>query len=421
MELGVKLKILIVSTLDIVGGAAKASYRLHKSLLAQNIDSQMLVQNKSSDDWSVQTVSSTKIGKAISSIRSFLESLPARLYKDKTKTIFYSSLLPFSNAVNVINKINPDIVHLHWINGGMIKIEDLSKIKAPIVWSLHDMWAFTGGCHYDEGCMLYKNSCGNCKVLKSNKENDLSKKVFNRKLKIYSKIKNLTIIGSSKWISQCARESFLFKNRNILRIPNCFDTNLFNKIDKDIARSIFNIPKNKKIILFGSMDPFGDPRKGAKELFEAIEQIDIENVAFVIAGSSEPKDKVKLKYPIYFIPPLKDDVSLPLMYNVADVMIVPSLQENLANSIIESLSCGVPVVAFDIGGNSDMINHKKNGYLAKELNSLDMAKGIIWILKNKSYNDLVINAREKALNTFDSKIVSQQYISVYESILGEKK
>lgn len=411
------MKIVVVSSSDLHGGAGRAAYRLHKALLVENIDSTMVVQQKISDDYTV-VGSSSRLKGILDSLRPALDHIIMKF--TKTKTLFSSSYLPFSSIVNKINSLNPDIVHLHWVTGGTFRIEDFEKIKAPIVWNCQDMWPFTGGCHYDNYCEAYKLSCGNCKVLQSSRKNDLSKKVFNRKLNSYSKIKNLTIVGVSKWITNCAKQSTLFKNREVLNIPNCFDTNLFKPIDKDIVRGIFHIPKDKKIILFAAMNSLSDPRKGANELFEAINLLEVKNTVFVIAGSSKPKEPLNLKYPVYFIPPLADEVSLPLMYNVATVIIVPSLQENLANSIIESLSCGVPVVAFDIGGNKDMIEHKVNGYLAEEMNSKDMAYGIEWILDNKDYTILSNNARQKVLKEFDSKVVSKKYIELYKNILGNK-
>ncbi len=412
------MKVLIVNTFDIQGGAARAAYRLHKAFLGQDVDSQMLVQDKVSDDFTVIT-GDTKLQRYFAKLRPILDTIPVRFYKNRTKTLFSPAYVPSLGLAEKINALNPDIVHLHWISGGLLRVEELQKIKAPIVWNLHDMWAFTGGCHYDEHCEGYKKSCGNCRVLKSDKANDLSKKVHNRKLKAYPGIKNLTVNGSSQWISQCAKESMLFKDKLVVNIPNCIDTHLFKQIDKNFVRDLFGIPKDKKVILFGAMNSLGDPRKGAKELFEAINLLDVDNTVFVIAGSSQPEQPLKLKYPVYFISPLHDEVSLPFMYNVADVMIVPSLQENLANSIVESLSCGVPVVAFDIGGNKDMIEHRENGYLAKMGDARDMAQGIEWVLANKEYDQLVFRARDKVLSTFKSSLVAKLYISLYQRILKQ--
>ena len=410
------MKILIVSTSDIQGGAARAAYRLHSALCQENIDSRMLVQTKSSDNFRVLGPI-TKIKKVINRLRPIFDSISVKFYKKKTQTLFSPAMLPFSDITNKINELNPDIVHFHWVAGGMLRIEDFSKIKAPIIWNVQDMWAFTGGCHYDEECGGFKNRCGNCKVLGSQYSYDLSRRVFNRKVAVFSKLPKLVIVGVSRWISSCAKESSLFKNRPVVNLPNAFNTTLFSPIDKKIAKKIFNIPQAKKIILFGAMNALGDPRKGALELFNALNLVNVENTDFVIAGCSKPKDAPQLKYPTHYIEPLSDEVSLPLMYNTADVMIVPSIQENLANSIIESLACGVPVVAFDIGGNRDMINHKVNGYLAKPFDVQDMARGIEWVLNHNNYCELSQEARNKVLTTFDSRLVARQYIDLYSNVL----
>jgi len=410
------LKIVIVSSSDLYGGAARAAYRLHRSLINNDIDSTMVVQNKVSNDYTVIGPSS-KLGTLINRLRPALDHIVMKLIG--SKVLFSSSYLPFSSVVDKVNSINPSIVHLHWVAGGTLRVEDLEKINAPIVWNCQDMWPFTGGCHYDDNCEEYKKKCGNCKISHSNTADFLSGRVFARKQKVYSKIHQLTVVGVSKWITNCVKQSSLFKNKKVLNIPNCFNTSLFKPIDKNLVKDLFNIPKDKQVILFGAMNSLSDSRKGAKELFEAIALLDIENTIFVVAGSGKPKESLGLKYPVYFIDSLKDEVSLPLLYNIANVMVVPSLQENLANSLIESLSCGIPVVAFDIGGNSDIVEHKKNGYLAKAIDSKDMAFGIEWILNNKKYDDLSNSARQKVLNDFDSKVVVKQYVDLYKTILKD--
>lgn len=410
------MKVLIVNTYDSQGGAALASHRLYKALKSENVDSMMIVQSKRRDDFNI-IGEKNNFEKWINLIRPKLDALVADYFYKKKNSLFSPGILPSGELVRKINEISPDIVHLHWICGGLMRAKDLLKIKAPIVWNFHDMWPFTGGCHYDQWCNRYKDTCGNCKVLESKSQNDLSAQLLQKKLTIYKKLTNLTLIGSSHWISDCARSSAVFKHRNILTIPNCIDTALFRPIDKNLARDFFCIPTDKKVILFSAINILGDRRKGAKELFEALELVDIDDTIFVIAGSSVPKKSLNLKYPTYFIPPLSDESSLVLMYNIADVMVVPSLQENLANSIVESLSCGIPVVAFNLDGNPDMIEHQKNGYLAEVMNPKSLAKGISSILNNTSYDELKKNARETALTKFDSKIISKKYIDVYENIM----
>ena len=413
------MKILIVSTLDIKGGAAKAAYRLHHTLLKAGIDSHMLVQNKLSDDHTVIGPAS-KLEMMINIARPTLDRIPLLFYKQRKNVEFYPAFLPFSRILKKIEQINPDMVHLHWINGGMLRIEDIAKIKVPVVWSLHDMWPFTGGCHYDENCGLYESNCGTCKVLGSNKEEDLSRKVFNRKLKTFPLLGNLTIVGLSRWMADCAKRSILFRENNVVHLPNPINTNRFKILDKTVSRELWNLSNDKRFILFGAVDALDDPRKGFNELSNALNQMTINNVELVVFGSSKPENIQEFRCKIHYLGHLHDEESLVTLYNAVDIMIVPSIQENLSNAIMESMACGTPVVAFDIGGNGDMIDHKENGYLATPFESKDLARGIDLVLEDEEYDQLCKNAREKILKEFDSKIVSNKYVALYESVLNEK-
>ena len=412
------MKILIVNASDLEGGAARAAYRLHNALLQENIDSHMLVQRKSSDDFTVIGAEG-KIDKAMSRVRPLLDPLGLKFYPNKTASWFSPSLLPFSNIADKINMIDPDIVHLHWINEGMMSISDIAKIKAPIVWSLHDMWAFTGGCHYDEACGRYSENCGRCKVLASQKEKDLSRIIFNKKDKIYNKIANMTIVGLSRWIADCAQRSTLFKDRNIVNIPNPIDTDKFKPVDKITARRLLGLPEGRKLVLFGAMGATSDPRKGYVELQEAINKLEVDDMELVVIGSTKPSASTGFIYPIHFMGRLYDDVTLQLLYSAVDITVVPSLQENLSNVIMESMSCGTPVIAFDIGGNRDMIEHQTNGYLVKPFDTYDFVNGIEWILHLANYDELSMAARTKVVGNFDSCVVGKKYIELYKQVLKQ--
>lgn len=409
------MRILIVNTSDIQGGAARAAYRLHKALVAEGVDSQMLVQSKSSDDFTV-IGPQTKFQKAMGIMRPTLDSIPVRRYKERTKTLFSPSWVPFAGLVDKINALNPDVVHLHWIAGGMMRIEDLAKINVPIVWSLHDMWAFTGGCHYDEECAGYQKQCGACPVLGSDKDKDLSRKVWLRKQACFARLPNMTIIGLSKWLADCAASSSLFKSNLVVNLPNPIDTQIFAPFEQAEARKLFNLPHDKKLILFGAMGATSDPRKGFKELAQALYHLPAD-YELVVFGSSEPQIPQGFKQKAHYLGHLHDDVSLRVLFSAADVMVVPSLQENLSNAIMESLACGTPVVGFAIGGNADLIDHHQTGYLAKPFDIQDLANGINWLLKNDCFIDLRKAARDKVLRDFDSKVVANKYISLYESLL----
>lgn len=410
------MKILIVNTYDLHGGAARAANRLHKALLSKNIDSKMLVLTKSSNDISVFGPVG-KVEKLFSKLSQNIDFLPLKFY-NKDEAFFSTACNPINNIVDKINALNPDIVHLHWICGGMMRIEDILKIKAPIIWSLHDNWAFTGGCHVMWECERYKEKCGKCPRLNSKKDNDLSRKIWLRKKETFTKCKSLTIIGLSKWITNCSKESNLLKSKKIINLPNPINKNIYKPFDKAESRELWNFPKNKKLILFGAVSATSDINKGFIQLYKALKNLKNEDIELIVFGSNEPKDPPNLGFKINYMGSLTDDISLVTLYNAVDVMIVPSLQENLSNAIMESLSCGTPVVAFNIGGNSDMVEHKINGYLAKPYDTNDLAKGIEWILNNKNYDTLSINAREKVIKEFSQDVVVEKYINLYKEIIN---
>lgn len=414
------MKVLIVNASDIEGGAARAAYRLHCSLIDSSLDSRMLVQRKYSD-CSTVIGCDLKIHKLYARLQPVLDGLPIRHYKQRSKTLFSTAWVPFGGVVDRINSLKPDIVHLHWIAGGMMRLEHLAKIRAPVVWSLHDMWPFTGGCHYDENCGAYRKNCGNCPVLQSGKQNDLSSKVFSRKQKAFARKKDITIIGLSRWLANEARASTLFSQRKVVNLPNPIDITVFSPFDKVHARELLGLPQDKRLILFGAMGATSDPRKGFRELSLALRQMNTQGVELVVFGASQPSGSVPFSQRAHYLGRLHDDVALRVLYSAADVMVVPSLQENLSNAIMESSACGIPVVGFDIGGNSDLIEHKINGYLAKPFSTQDLADGIDWILQHEDRRSLEVNARRKVVESFDSKIVAKQHIDLYRDILNKDK
>lgn len=409
------MKVVSINTSDIQGGAARAAYRLHRSLLASNVDSHIIVQSKNSDDFTV-TGPETFSQKLASKLRPSIDSLPVRLYKSRSKTLFSAAWIPSSKIVKKINDLKPDIVHLHWINAGFLRIEDIAEIKAPILWSLHDMWAFTGGCHYDEGCNRFIETCGKCKVLGSGNKFDLSSRGYSRKHKSGSK-SDVEFVALSQWMFDEANKSSLLKNKVIHQLPNPIDTTIFSPFDRVQSRKLLNLPMDKKLILFGAISSTSDPRKGFKELIESLEQLTTDNTELVVFGATKPKNGSDFIINTHFLGHLHDDLSLRVLYSAVDVMVVPSLQENLSNAIMESLACGTPVVSFGIGGNPDMIEHMLNGYLAKPYDINDLAYGISWILNHSEPSSLKEAARKKVLDKFDSLIVAEQYISVYRNLL----
>jgi glycosyltransferase involved in cell wall biosynthesis len=379
----------------------------------------MLVQEKISDDFTVITNRQSFLRMIVVKIRPIIDTFPVRFYKNRTKTLFSPSWFGINSVIDKINELNPDVVHLHWINGGMIKIENLPKINAPIVWTLHDNWAFTGGCHIMWECEKYKSNCGSCPHLGSIKEFDLSRRIFNRKQNTFSKLPNMVIVGLSRWLEDCAKKSSLFLNHKIINIPNPIDTNVFKPFGKKQARELWNLPQSKKLVLFGAMSATSDINKGFKELTESLNLLNDENMEFVIFGSSEPKEKQPFNIKTHYLGHLNDDVSLVTLYSAVDVMIVPSLQEAFGQTASESMACGTPVVAFGHTGLLDIVEHKKTGYLAKPFDTNDLADGIKWVLNATNYDELSVNARKKVVREFDSSVVSDRYIELYHKVLSD--
>ncbi|MEI6330021.1 MAG: glycosyltransferase family 4 protein [Pseudanabaena sp. ELA645] len=412
-------KPLLISTSDINGGAARAAYRLHKGLQSINVDSQMLVQNKQSDDYTVIAPES-KVSIGIGKLKHTLDILPLQIYPQRDRSTSYSvQWLPDKLDVKVA-QINPDVINLHWINNGYLKIETIAKFKKPIVWTLHDMWAFTGGCHYNGDCMNYINSCGACPQLHSYKEKDLSRWIWQRKAKAWQNL-NLTIVTPSHWLAKCAASSSLLKDTRIEVIPNGLDTKQYKPIEKSVARSILGLPEDKHLILFGAMSATSAPRKGFNFLQSALQNLSQsgwgENVELVVFGSSKPINPIELGFNSHYLGILNDDISLSLVYAAADVFLAPSVQDNLPNTVMESLACGTPCVAFDIGGMPDMIDHQQNGYLAQPFDIDDLAKGITWVLEDdERLRKLGTNSREKVEQNFTLEIQANNYLSLYKDI-----
>lgn len=414
------MKPLLLSTSDIEGGAARAAYRLHTGLKLSGIDSRMLVGLKHSDDLNV-IAPTTKLGKGMAILSPTLDTLPLGFYRKRDRTIFSPACVP-ENIAKKVSLYNPDIIHLHWIAGGFLRIETLRKFQKPIVWTLHDMWAFTGGCHYDESCGRYQDSCGTCPQLNSKKQSDLSYCVWKRKMKIWKDL-NITIVTPSRWLAECAKKSSIFQKRLVNVIPNGLNIEIYKPVDKGIARERLGLPMDKKLILFGAVNATSDKRKGYHFLKPAIEGL--VNVGFcekaelVIFGASEPLEPQNFGMKAHYMGQLHDDISLALLYGATDIFVAPSIQENLSNTVMEALACGTPCVAFDIGGMPDMIVHEYTGYLARSFEAEDLAQGIAWVLKDdKRLKILSQQARQKVEKEFDMRLMARRYLDLYKEICG---
>jgi len=413
------MKILYLNGDDIEGGAAKAATRLLRGVHAQGVDARLYVQRKHGDDPLVDGPLSA-FGKALGRVRPTLEQLVCGINPRKTNGPFCAAYLT-DRLSALVDKTAPDIVHLHWV-ARMIRLETLARFNLPIVWTMHDSWAFTGGCYLPGDCTRYKESCGKCPVLRSSEEDDLSHQVWRRKQKAWKDL-NLTIIAPSHWMAECARNSSLFREKRIVVIHNAIDIDIYKPVDKRTARDALKLPHDKKLILFGANQFMKDRNKGFHLLVQALDELAGSNflndsTELVIFGSSAPSPQQELGFKTHYIGWQSDDASLALLYAAADVFVLPSLQENLPYTVMEAMACGTPCVAFNQGGVPDMIDHKQNGYLARPIDDSGLAFGIKWVLEDEDRRkELSVRAVNKTQREFTTQKVANRYSALYWEIL----
>ncbi|MGF1539613.1 MAG: glycosyltransferase family 4 protein [Pleurocapsa sp.] len=419
------MNILILSTDDLKGGAARSAYRLHQGLQQINLNSKMLVQTKNSSDRNVigSNVNSG-IGSAVTGLRLTLDQLPLKFHSQKKKTAYSVQWLP-DRLAGKVAQIAPDILNLHWLCNGYLQIETLAKFKQPIVWTLHDMWAFTGGCRYNQDCDRYKFACGSCPQLGSKRESDLSRWIWQRKAKAWQNL-DLTIVTPSKWLAESVKASSLFQHRRVEVIPYGLDLNQYRPIDQKLARELLNLPQDKQLLLFLSLQATSDRRKGFHLLQPALAQLSQsqgqDQLELIIVGASQPDNPTELGFKAHYLGTLKDDLTLALVYSAADLFIAPSVQDNLPNTVMEAIACGTPCVAFNIGGMPDLIDHQKTGYLAQPYQTEDLAQGIMWILDNQArQQQLSDQARQKAEQEFPLDLQASRYQSLFQELLNQKE
>ena len=411
------MKILMLNTFDEIGGAARAASRLLCGVRNLDIDARLLVQYKTGN--AAGTICHAgRLRSLARRSKMALGALPVRIYPNAPENNFSPAMLP-DHLVPEIAAVNADIIHLHWLGAGFMRVETLGKLNKPLVWTLHDSWPFTGGCHVPFECTRYQQSCGACPVLGSTSEQDLSRRTWSRKAQAWRNL-DLTLVAPSHWLADCARSSSLFRDVRVEVIPNGLDTGLFRPRGKEASRRLLGLPQNKKIILFGAIRATSDPNKGFHLLLPALHSLDkkTSNLMALVFSSFDQAVMPELGMPVTSLGRIQDDEKLSLIYSAADVFVVPSIQEAFCQTASEAMSCGTPVVAFRATGLLDVIEHKKCGYLAKPYDIVDLEHGIAWILENQERRtELSTQARRKSVADFSLDKVAQRYVSLYDRVL----
>lgn len=374
-----KRKILHINYSDSKSGAAIAAKRHCEAMIKAGYEVRMLVARKSGNEKYIYQATS-------SPLKSFLYKLTVKASK-----LFVNSILkPYASFSYPIFSIRiskhslvkwADVIYIHWVAGGMMnekEIERILKTGKPVRWFMHDMNPITGGCHHALSCKKYLSTCSNCPQL-DNRINfiDFAKLQYLRRERIFSKYHNLEAYTPSKWLGECVTKSGLWKNKKVVVFPNVIDLNIFKSIDKENALNFFKLDGKKRIVLLGAVG-WNSPYKGAHLLIDTLNYLPSEEYEALIFGDKgEMSDKIRIhcNYTGY----ISNPQSLIMAYNAADVFVSSSIAENFPNVILEAMSCGLPCVAFNVGGIPDLIKHKENGYLANPRDFRDLATGIEYI------------------------------------------
>jgi len=407
-------------TTNLIGGAGGAARRLHEGLLDAGVASTVVTREPGDERVPAVVTAQAKLGPRYWTARRIADRLPKLWYRQRVpERSFDPQRLP-DRVPAVVKRMKPDVVCVHWVCNAFAGVRSIGRLPGPIVWTLHDMWPLTGGCFYSEACDGYRRACGRCPVLGSSKERDLSRKTWSRKSKAWSGL-DLTLVAPSSWMADCARSSSLFTGRRVERIPYGLDLELFAPQDRAQARDAFNLPQDRRLILFGA---WGDPRrKGLDLLREALGRVppeDRRTTDLVVFGTAGRVDVPGLRS--HHIGHVTGERSLALLHSAADVTVVPSTWEALGLVALESIACGTPVVAFDAAtGLTDVVEHRENGFLARALDPADLATGIMWVLEDPARcATLARKARAKAERDFSLGSQVGRYRALFEDLLQRK-
>jgi glycosyltransferase involved in cell wall biosynthesis len=420
------VKVLHLNTYAGNGGAGKACLRLNKALKAQGADSTVAVNFLFKPNAEVQTLSPGFFSKWFTAAGIILERI---LNKFFVKSVPIPFSIPFWGKDISRRQLlrSADIIHLHWINHAFLRPQDIKKLTAlnkPLVWTFHDSNAFTGGCHVRYSCEHYRNECGCCPVLKHSHPEDLSHKIWKRKSVAYEEMR-CTVVAPSGWMARSVAESKLFGGLPAINIPNTLDTAVFTPMDPKESRTILGLASDKFILMSGFMPSRNDLHKGTSYLIQAIESfiknpsIRPEDVELVIFGNRDTANIPVFPIKTTFLGTIADEKKLAVCYSSADVFLAPSLEDNLPYTVMESLACGTPVVAFTTGGIPDMVQHQYNGYLAEYRSSEDLASGIRWIYNHPDKLALRKQSRKLVEDRFSEEKIADQHIKLYKSLINQ--
>ena len=402
------MNVLHINQSDVIGGASIAGYRLHEGLLAQGINSRLLVGKEQTTSDRVAVIKRNPIEKQLNSLtwRLGLNYINCLSTFDIPKHNFYK---------------DADVLNFHNLHSGYFNYLALPKLTQhkPAVLTLHDMWSFTGHCAYSYECDRWKTGCGKCPHLDVYPQIKLDNTRLEWQMKNWAYHRStLTIVAPSNWLTKLASCSIL--NRfSIHCIPNGIDTEVYQPLDREQCRLVLNIAKNKKVLMFGA-DNLTDSRKGGDLLLKALislqPSLKAQTLLLTLGNGGEAiAEKVGIQ--TLNLGYVTSDRLKSIAYSAADLFIFPTRADNLPLMLQESLSCGLPVISFDIGGVPDLVRPGVTGYLAVAEDIKDFSHGIIQLLEDKNLRDrLSKQCRDIALQEYSLALQAQRYIDLYRAI-----
>ncbi|MBI4890235.1 MAG: glycosyltransferase family 4 protein [Acidobacteria bacterium] len=409
----------LVSTYHNRGGAAIAAKRLLDGLEMAGVPCWMMTARGGGAHPAIKGPNSAS-GRLYSRAGPFLDKLwPLKLYPGRTTNEFSPALL-MTGTRRRVEKLHSDVVHLHWVSDGFLPITAVPRFRSPVVWTLHDMWNITGGCHYTMGCERFLDGCGKCPQLGSMNDRDLSWFVWHRKRNYWGTMA-CTYVSPSRWLAAEAKRSPILSEARVEVIPNGLDLSVFHPIDRREARRILRWPERAFMVLFGASGGTRDPRKGFQLLSRALEGMQTRSTececALAVFGQSGESELANGRHPVYDLGTVHDEKTLCLAYSAADVFVAPSLQDNLPNTVVEALACGTPGVGFSVGGLPEIVKHRETGFLAKEGSVESLREGILWAQGVKDSPSIREACRETAERDFDLKLSAKRHLNLYEEII----
>ena len=416
------MRVLIVNTSERTGGAAVAASRLMEALNNNGVKAKMLVRDKETDRLTVAAVPGQKWMLFYFLWERFVVWL--RLYFNR-KHLFEVDIANCGADVTQLPEFQEaDVVHLHWINQGMLSLKGIRKILntgKPVVWTMHDIWPATAICHLTLDCRNFETQCAHCRLLPGNgSTNDLSTQIWKRKQQMLND-RQITFVTCSQWLAGEAQKSALLKGQRVVSIPNPIDTHIYTPKDKQQARQRVGLPTEGRIILFASQR-VTNRNKGMGYLLEACRLLaeqypeKKEDITVAILGGHAEEIEGQLPFRTCPLGYVNDEQRIVDIYNAADVFVLPSLSENLPNTIMEAMACGVPSVGFRIGGIPEEIDHQQNGYVADYCSSEDLARGIWWTLYEADHEAVRKACLQKVAHNYSQQSVANHYLEVYESL-----